>query len=174
MQEDSKIQSILDLKGKKIAAMKGDISYEDFSRNLQNLGIYATFDEVDKFSQVFELIAQEKVDAGIISRLNGLQHEDDYNVKRSTIICCPRNLYFAVPKNKNQHLIEKIDQHLYLLKREDQSIYHRSLIKWIEGFSPFKFPVWLVWLLILVGGILVVFVAGIVVLKMQVSRERPN
>ena len=30
VQKDSKIQSILNLKGKKIAAMKGDISYEDF------------------------------------------------------------------------------------------------------------------------------------------------
>ena len=169
VQEDSKVQSILDLKGKKIAAMKGDISYEDFSRNLDNLGIYATFEEVDKFSDIFELLAQEKVDAGIISRLYGLQQEDHYNVKRSTIICCPRNLYFAAPKNKNQELIEKIDQHLYQLKRDDQSIYYTSLNKWIEGISTYKFPTWLVWLLILVGGILAVFVAGIVVLKMQVN-----
>ena len=149
--------------------MKGDISYEDFSRNIESLGIYATFEEVDKFSNVFELIAQEKVDAGIISRLYGLQHEDKYNVARSTIICCPRNLYFAVPKNKNQDIIKKIDQHLYQLKRDDQSIYYTSLIKWIEGFSPWKFPVWLVWLLVLAGGTLVAFAAGIVVLKKQVS-----
>ena len=98
VQKHSKIQSILDLKGKKIAAMKGDISYEDFSRNMENLGIYGTFVEVDEFSDVFELIAHEKVDAGIISRLYGLQHEDKFNVDRSTIICCPRNLFFAVPK----------------------------------------------------------------------------
>ncbi len=169
VQKDSKIQSILNLKGKKIAAMKGDISYEDFSRNIESLGIHATFEEVDQFSDVFELIAQEKVDAGIISRLYGLQHEDKYNVKRSTIICCPRNLYFAVPKNKNQDLIKKIDQHLYQLKRDDQSIYYTSLIKWIEGISPYKFPTWLVWLLILTGGTLAVFAAGIVVLKMRVN-----
>ena len=169
VQKDSKIQSILDLKGKKIAAMKGDISYEDFSRNMDNLGIYAVFEEVDKFSDVFELIAQEKVDAGIMSRLYGLQHEDEYNVDRSTIICCPRNLYFAVPKNKNQDLIKKIDEHLHQLKRDDQSIYYKSLIKWIEGISPWKFPGWLVWLLILTGGTLAAFAAGIVVLKMRVN-----
>jgi signal transduction histidine kinase len=169
VQKDSKIQSILDLKGKKIAAMKGDISYEDFSRNMENLGIYATFEEVEQFSDVFELIAQEKVDAGIISRLYGLQHEAKYKVARSAIICCPRNLYFAVPKNKNQDLIKKIDQHLFQLKRDDQSIYYTSLIKWIEGFSPWKFPAWLVWLLILTGGTLAVFAAGIVVLKMRVN-----
>ena len=171
VQEDSRIQSILDLKGKKIAAMKGDISYEDFSRNLQSLGIYATFEEVDAFSDVFEVLAKEEVDAGIISRLYGLQHEDKYNVKRSTIICCPRNLYFAAPKNKNQDLIEKIDQHLYQLKRDDQSIYYTALIKWIEGFSPFKLPAWLIWLLILTGGIMAVFVAGIVMLKNQVNKR---
>ena len=169
VQKHSKIQSILDLKGKKIAAMKGDISYEDFSRNMDNLGIYATFEEVDKFSDIFELIAQEKVDAGIMSRLYGLQHEDAYNVDRSTIICCPRNLYFAVPKNKNQDLIKKIDEHLHQLKRDDQSIYYKSLIKWIEGLSPWKFPGWLVWLLILTGGTLAAFAAGIVVLKMRVN-----
>jgi len=167
--KQSKIQSILDLKGKKIATMKGDISYEDFSRNIENLGIYAAFEEVDQFSDIFELIAQEKVDAGIISRLYGLQHEDEYNVARSTIICCPRNLYFAVPKNKNQDLVKKIDQHLYQLKRDDQSIYYASLIKWIEGISPWKFPAWLVWLLVLAGGTLTAFAAGLVVLKKQVN-----
>ncbi len=169
VQKHSKIQSILDLKNKKIAAMKGDISYEDFGRNMKNLGIYARFEEVDKFSDVFKLIAQEKVDAGIISRLYGLQHEDKFKVARSTIICCPRNLYFAVPKNKNQDLIKKIDQHLYQLKRDDQSIYYTSLIKWIEGISPWKFPAWLVSLLVLTGGILAAFAAGLVVLKKKVN-----
>jgi len=174
VQKHSKIQSILDLKGKKIAAMKGDISYEDFSRNMENLGIYGTFVEVDEFSDVFELIAQEKVDAGIISRLYGLQHEDEYDADRSTIICCPRNLYFAVPKNKNQDLVKKIDQHLYQLKRDDQSIYYASLIKWIEGISPWKFPAWLVWLLVLAGGTLTAFAAGLVVLKNRLTPERSS
>ncbi len=169
VQKHSKIQSILDLRGKRIAAVKGDISYEDFSGNLGNLGIYARFVEVDEFSDVFELIAQEKVDAGIISRLYGLQHENKFKVARSNVLCCPRNLYFAVPKNKNQDLIKKIDQHLYQLKRDDLSLYYRSLIKWIEGISPFKFPAWLAWLMILTGATLAVFAAGIVILKNKVN-----
>ena len=169
VQKHSRIQSILDLRGKNIAAVKGDISYQDFRNNMRNLGIYARFVEVDDFSDVFESIAQGKVDAGIISRLYGLQHEDKFNVDRSTVICCPRNLYFAVPKNKNKDLIEKIDQHLYQLKRDDLSLYYRSLINWIEGISPFKFPAWLSWLLILTAVTLAVFAAGIVILKIQVN-----
>jgi ABC-type amino acid transport substrate-binding protein len=49
VQRGSQIRSILDLKGKKIVSMKGDISYDDFSRNMENLGIYGTFVEVDEF-----------------------------------------------------------------------------------------------------------------------------
>ena len=169
VQKNSQIQSILDLKDKKIAAMKGDISYELFRRNIENLGIYSAFETVDNFSDVFEWVAQAKADAGIISRLYGLQHDATYNVDRSTIVCCPENLYFAVPKKKNQELIQKIDQHLYQLKRDDQSIYYSSLMKWIEGFSPWKFPAWLVWLMVLAGGILAVLAAGLVVLKKQVN-----
>jgi signal transduction histidine kinase/CheY-like chemotaxis protein len=169
VQKHSKIQSILNLKGKKIAAMKGDISYEDFSRNIESLGIYASFEEVDQFSEVFELIAQEKVDAGIISRLYGLQHENEYDVARSTIICCPRNLHFAVAKNKNQDLIKAIDQHLYQLKRDDQSIYYAALIKWIEGIAPWSFPSWLVWFIVFAGGTLTALAVGLVVLKKRVN-----
>ena len=171
VQKDSQIQSILDLKGKKIAAMKGDISFERFRRNIENLGIHSTFEPVDNFSDVLEIIAHKKVDAGIISRLYGLQFENQYDVTRTTIICCPENLYFAVPKKKNKDLIQKIDQHLYQLKRDDQSIFYTSFSKWIEGFSPWKIPAWLVWLLGLAGGTLVAFAVGLVVLKMQVNHR---
>jgi signal transduction histidine kinase/CheY-like chemotaxis protein len=42
-------------------------------------------------------------------------------------------------------------------------------MKWIEDFSPWKFPAWLVWLLVLAGGTLTAFAAGLVVLKKQVN-----
>jgi phosphoglycerate-specific signal transduction histidine kinase len=42
-------------------------------------------------------------------------------------------------------------------------------MKWIEGFSPRKFPARLVWLLVLAGGTLAAFAAGILVLKKQVN-----
>jgi signal transduction histidine kinase/CheY-like chemotaxis protein len=169
IQENSEIESIIDLRNKKIAAMKGDISYEDFKLNIKNLGIFCTFVEVKEFSEVFELLDKKQVDAGIISRLFGLTHENKYDAQRSTIICCPNNLYFAVPRNQNKFLIERIDDHLEQLKRDDQSIYYKSQMKWIEGISPWKFPVWLRWLLTFVCGLIVLFAASIIVLRIQVN-----
>ena len=43
------------------------------------------------------------------------------------------------------------------------------MIKWIEGLSPWKFPAWFVWLLAFSGAMLLVFSAGIIVLKLQVN-----
>jgi len=169
IQENSEIESIIDLRNKKVAAMKGDISYADLKLKIKNLGIFCTFVEVNEFSEVFELVDTKQVDAGIISRLFGLTHENKYDVQRSTIICCPNNLYFAVPRNKNKGLIEKIDYHLNQLKRDDQSIFYKSQMKWIEGISPWKFPVLLGWLLALVCGLIVLFAAGIIVLKIRVN-----
>lgn len=169
VQEESKIESIIDLRNKKVAAMKGDISYADFKKKIADLGIYCTFVEVDEFSDVFELVDQKKVDAGIISRLFGLRNENVYKAKRSNIICCPNNLYFAVLKNTNKYLLERIDHHLYELKRDEQSIYYKSIMRWIEGISPCKFPVWLKWLIALFGGFFFMCMVGIAVLKKQVT-----
>ena len=169
IQENSGIESIIDLRNKKVAAMKGDISYEDFKLKIKNLGIFCAFVEVNEFSEVFELLDKKQVDAGILSRLFGLTHENEYDVQRSTIICCPNNLYFAVPRNQNKFLIERIDYHLKQLKKDDQSIFYKSQMKWVEGISPWKFPVWLIWLLALVCGLVVLFTAGIIVLKIRVN-----
>jgi signal transduction histidine kinase len=169
VQEHSRIQSISDLNGKTLAAMKGDISYEEFRTTVEGLNIYCDFVEVDEFRQVLELVANKQVDAGIVSRLFGLRNERDYRVRRTTIICCPNNLYFGVAKNRNRHLLEKIDFQLNHLKHDDQSFYYQSLTKWIESISPWKVPVWLKWVMALGALGLVLSAVAMVLLKFQVN-----
>ena len=50
VQENSEIESIIDLRNKKVAVMKGDISYEDFKLKIKNLGIFCAFVEVNEFA----------------------------------------------------------------------------------------------------------------------------
>jgi signal transduction histidine kinase len=168
-QEHSRIQSISDLNGKTIAAMRGDISYDEFRTTVEGLNIYCDFVEVDEFNQVLELIAKKQVDAGIVSRLFGLRNEKDYRVRRTTIICCPNNLYFGAPKNRNRELLDKIDFQLNRLKHDDQSLYYQSLTKWIESISPWKAPWWLKWIMALGAGLLVLSALAMVLLKFQIN-----
>ena len=63
--EGSGIESVLDLNDRKIAVLKGDISYSEFSSTLDHFGINCEFVEVADFLNVFELVDGETVDARI-------------------------------------------------------------------------------------------------------------
>ncbi len=169
--KDSTVDSILDLRKKTIAAMRGDVSYEEFREKLKRLDIGCRFKEVDSFASVFRAIDQGAVDAGLISRLFGLANEAHHHTRRTGIICCPKNLYFAVPKNKNQWLIRSIDQHISQLKKDEKSIYYTSFMQWIEGIRPRRLPRWLVLTLLFTATMLALFVAGFVALKIKVNAK---
>ncbi len=169
--KDSTVDSILDLREKTIAAMRGDVSYEEFKEKLKRLDIDCRFREVDSFASVFRAIDQGIVDAGLISRLFGLVNESQHHVRRTGIICCPKNLYFAVPKNKNRWLIRTIDQHIRQLKKDEQSVYYTSFMEWIEGIQPRRLPHWLVLTLVLTATMLALFVVGFIVLEIKVNAK---
>jgi PAS domain S-box-containing protein len=171
--KDSKIQSIPDLKDKKIAVLKGDIYYDRFKQLLKKFNIDGNFIELNDYMTVFEYVDERKADAGIISRLYGLQNEKRYNVERSPIVCCPIELRFALPKDKKQtpQLIKTIDRYLIALKHDNNSIYYHSLNRWLGGISISAFPAWLKLVLIGSGGLLLLFLAGIILLRVQVQNK---
>ncbi len=165
----SKIESLTDLEGKKIAAMRFDISYDDFKSILKSFGIQSAFVEVPDFASVLNLIQEGAVDAGIVSRLYGLQYEQEYDVHRTSIVCCPRNLRFATSKGANQGLIAAIDEHLLTLKSDKQSLYYKSLARWIESIAPWRPPPWLSWVLISAAAAAALLLGGVFILKTQVK-----
>lgn len=167
--EGAAIDSVLDLRGRTIVAMRGDISYQEVRNKLKNLDIICRFKEVSSFAQVFQALDKREADAGIVSRLFGLQHENQYNAKRTEVICCPNNLFFASPKNTNRVLLSAIDRHLKQLKEDEGSVYYQSLMKWIEGFGREQVPKWLLWTFSLTAVLLALFVTGFVLLRIKVN-----
>lgn len=155
----SEIESVLDLEGMKVAVMKGDFSYYEFKAILKEFGINCTFIETSDFSSVFEIVSNDSADAGLISRLYGIQHEKNYSARQTPIICCPTNLYFATSKGKNSILINTIDKRLHLMKSDRQSVYYQSLAKWI-GLKLVTKPVVPLW----VWYVLILFICGIIVI----------
>jgi signal transduction histidine kinase/DNA-binding response OmpR family regulator len=161
------IQNILDLQNKTIAVMKGDISNRMFRQTLNAFAIPAVFIEADDFLTVLKMIDSGEADAGVVSRLFGIQYEAGFRVERSPIICCPTELRFAVPKGENARLLRAIDRRLAAMKRDKQSTYHQALTRWIEGRAAWRPPRWLWWaagggavLLVVVFLLLFVFILG--------------
>ena len=127
----SGIESILDLKGKKIAVLQNDVYFLNLRSLVKQFGINCRFIEAFEYDDVLKLVEIGKCDAGLVNYLYGHQFERDYDINKSSIILSPQKIHFAVPKGKNKAIINALDHHLSALKNDSGSIYHQSLGKWI-------------------------------------------
>jgi len=172
-QRGSDIQSILDLEGRRVAAISGDIYYIELSKLVNSFDVGCDFVEVEDYPTVFQLVEDGTVDAGVVNRLYGMQHEEEYAVAISPIVFAPVELRFAVPEGENQWLVNALDSQLTLMKEDRSSVYYRSLDKWLGGIGAvgWAFPDWLRWALVGLGGVAVFFVGGTVLLRAQVRAK---
>ena len=167
----TKIQSLIDLKGKRIAGLEGDIYADKFKILLNQFGIQHTFVELSEYRLVLQQVAEGKVDAGIVSRSNGLVNEKAFEVYKSPIVCCAMEIRYAAPLGKNTEILAGLDRHLAVFKRDQSSIYYQSLGRWFGGVGAPLFPEWVKWLLVGAVALLLLLVAGTVLLKQQVLRK---
>ncbi len=171
----TEIQSVLDLDGKKIAVLQGSVNTEGpegIKELVKSYNISSTFIDTDSYARVFELVESGEVDAGVVSKDFGYQHETDYKVIKSNVIFQPSLLHFAFPKNSSltPYLIARIDENIKSLKQDNNSIYYQSLDKWL-GARPAGtsvIPIWLIWSLIGIGGMVLLLAAGSLILRSQV------
>ncbi|MCD6282453.1 PAS domain S-box protein [bacterium] len=166
----SRIESILDLQSKDVALLKGSIQASTIKSLLTQFGITANIVEADTYPEVLELVESKAVDAGVITRLYGLEYAQNYNVDATPIVVCPAELRFALPKGKRLYLASTIDGHLKRMKLDADSAYERALGKWLgPGFGDEReIPKWIWRLLIGGAGILVLVFVLNLLLKAQV------
>ena len=133
---DSNIETIIDLDGKTIAALKGSFNLsgpEGIKKIVQKFDLRVDFLEMESYEQVFRALENRKIDAGVTNKDFGNQHESDYEVERTSIIFQPARMQFAFPKDSNltPYLVEKIDAHMKKLKKDKGSVYFQALEKHI-------------------------------------------
>lgn len=132
------IESFLDLKGKKIAVMRGSIHTDGeagIKALLKEFGVDAEFLELDDYRAAFKALDVGTADAAVVNRMFGALHEKTYKVSRSSLIFNPRQLKFACRKGfkQGQRLLGRIDYHVRLLKRQPDSFYGNVLDHYFSG-----------------------------------------
>jgi signal transduction histidine kinase len=165
----SKIQSILDLNGKRVAVLDNSIQQETFDRLTNSFGISIKLIPVPDYKTMFEMVPKGEADAAITNRFYGLMHAKKVGLEDTAVIFDPAELFFAAPKNDPKQLLPVIDHHLAGLKKDSRSLYYKSLKRWTSEELRLEFPTWLKALGLTLGAFLMVSLIESVVLRHKVN-----
>ncbi|MDD5342575.1 MAG: transporter substrate-binding domain-containing protein [Patescibacteria group bacterium] len=133
VRKNSTIKSFQDLDGKKIAVLESSVYYggsEGIDRYLKAFDLKAELITVSKQADVFDILNQGEVDAGVVSRVFALINQKDYpEIKQTDLFFSPTELRFALTKGKtdNQYLIERLDYWVKELKEGYDGAYQQML-----------------------------------------------
>lgn len=141
----SSVESIIDLEGKKVAVLHGDIYFSNLKKLVNQFGIQCRFIEAFEYEDVMLLVELGLCEAGLVSQIYGLQYERDYDIAKSSILVSPKKLYWATAKGKNSELLYTLDRHLKKLKADEQSVYKRAIDTWFGIGAKSNFGKWIKW-----------------------------
>ncbi len=166
-----KIESLPDLKGKRVALMRGSIHGQDL------LQLSAQFDApftpvyVDSYPEVLQAIVEGRADAGAVNRVFAALHAHEPDLAVTGIVFNPILVHYAAPKQANPAILAALDRHLAELKADTHSAYYDSLRHWLEGAPTERTPYWLPWAAVGAGGLLVLVLGFAGFLRHQVRRQ---
>jgi PAS domain S-box-containing protein len=171
-QKSSEIGGILELDGKKIGAMQGDINAKIFQDLISSFSIRCQIVEFLSYDDVFQAIASKKVDAGVAGVTFGSMKQRDYGLKATGVVFNPLNIYFTTAKGENGDLRILLDGYLDGWKREEYSFFSQARKKWFYGSvgSVAVVPTWLIVALLSLLAIALTAVGFIVLLKIRVDK----
>lgn len=166
----SGIKSILDLGGKRIAVLERSVQQEAFVRLAESFDVNITIISLPDYQTIFEKVAGNDVDAAISNRFFGQMHANKYKLEDTGVVFNPSDLFFAACKDhSHKKLLNAIDAHLVNLKEDSNSIYYRSLKRWISDEVKFKFPAWAKVTGFAVGVIFFISIFGSMILKHRIN-----
>ncbi|MCP4140020.1 MAG: PAS domain S-box protein [Chloroflexi bacterium] len=135
VQSDNIDISIVDLAGKKIALLEGDIHASVFQFMLDEFGIDAEILYLDTYADIMLATETEEAFAGVVNHLFAIQHAHEYDVQQSSIIFNPVEVRFAATKGKHETLLFKLDSQISALKNDTKSLYYKALSTWLHKES---------------------------------------
>jgi PAS domain S-box-containing protein len=180
VQQESAVETIVDLEGKKIAGLAGSVNFdgpEGIIELTSKLGLHCEFIGMSSYEEVFKSLENNEVDAGVVNKDFGELNDKKYKVGRTSIIIQPASLRFAFTKDAELTplLINTIDPYLISFKDDPNSIYYQALDQYLGENVQKTFieiiPAWVNNLLMYGGGIVLFLGVVIYVSRRQVRRR---
>jgi diguanylate cyclase (GGDEF)-like protein/PAS domain S-box-containing protein len=165
------IQSMLDLKGKRIAVVAGSIQANFLKDLLASFAIQAELVPVVSFERGFEQVKAHEVDAVAANRFFGDMQAVKYHLESTAIVFQPAQLYYATAKGRGRDLLEAIDRDLSLWQSQTNSPYTQALHHWLQASEHVTIPPYLWWVLTGLSALLALTLGAAHWLRRQVTQK---
>lgn len=165
-----KLDSLLDLNGRRVALVREDIYARGFGSLAARFGLAFEAVEVGDYPDVFRALETGRADAGLVSRSYGQANQARFGVNRTPIVISPVELRFAAPPGRSAVLLQVLDFHLGQMKAREDSAWTKSMSKWIDGGSGSgRLPQWVYTANWIAGFLLVLLLVAAVLFRKQAS-----
>ncbi|MGI0498624.1 EAL domain-containing protein [Limnospira platensis CENA597] len=131
------INSIIDLHQKRVAVLAGSIQQSLLIEKAEAFAVQPELVEASSFQEIFELVANGEVDAGVVNHLYGWEASSVYNLARTHILINPSRLHFVTARGENYAILAALDQQILEMKRDANSAYYQAYRRWLQ--PPAKF-----------------------------------
>lgn len=157
MKKSIPIQAVSDLAGRTIVGVNQDVFFEALKKRIEEARVQAYFLDTDNYNSVLRTIADGQGDVGIVPNLFGSNSTLAAGLSRTTPILTPMPMCFAVKKNSHRELLKAINSQLGELIKDQNSLYYRSMMKWLYHANQSR-PGLSLWLSVFViaGGLLLI------------------
>ena len=138
------IQSVFDVRGRRVAVMKSDVNGQHFIDLCQKFEIQVDFVVVPSFEDVMLTVAAGAADAGVTTSIFGYSREGDFQVVRTPVVFNPFPVYFATTRGRNADLLRALDAYLAEGRGKADSGYTKAIDRWMQSGGMVRgLPGWL-------------------------------
>jgi PAS domain S-box-containing protein len=141
----SRIHSLLDLDGKRVAVLEGSMQQDFFRQMVASFSLKVTLVAHPDFAAAFRSVADGQTDAVVTNRFYSMRRGATEGLETTPIIFNPSSLYFAAPRTGDPARLAAIDKHVLAFKQDSSSVYFRSLRRWSGSEPRTAVPPWLKW-----------------------------
>jgi len=146
-----KLESVLDLEGKRVAVLRSGIQRNALKLMLEGFDLQFTTIETATVAEAFSAVQRGQADTAAASYHYGDYQAARYGLVPTGIVFQPTKLYFAATHGKHVKELDAIDRELKLWKQETNSPYYAALRRWGGIEQSTVIPNWLIqlafWLL---------------------------
>jgi len=173
--KDSECQTLLDLNGQKVGALKNSFNLsapEGLLDLINQFRLDCEVVEYDDYNSVFEAIGEKEIFAGITNKDFGASLETSFPVKRTPIIFQPADLRYAFSKRSihSNILMPIFDKYIKTYKADSSSEYQTLIDKHFGMQHNHRFiPYWLKFTLFILLILSLISLVFIILLRYKVK-----